>query len=57
MGNFSTLLVSVLYFHNVNNMIEWGDYRKGVDAINLPYISVFDKSEAKIIGDKFNFYY
>ena len=54
---YYSLLVIVLYFHNVNMMIDWGKYPKGITAWNFPYISVFDKTEARMIGHKYNVYW
>ena len=39
------LLSGLMFVHNINGSIDQGSYKESVNAVNYPYISVFDKEK------------
>lgn len=39
------LLTAVLYLHNVKGSIDQGKYHEEINAVNYPYVSIFDREE------------
>jgi hypothetical protein len=43
--SFIILIVSVIYFKNINSFIGQGPYMSGIKVYNYPYVSVFNKKK------------